>query len=243
MRGWRGAWLLLLLLVAAIVFVEATGLLGPRQRRDEHGHILKAAVMLLPVAIEQAGAIEVEEDGAAVRFERGADGAWTWRFAGDGHGAGGHSHGGDGHGHSHGGDGHGHSHGDDGGDGGGGGAPNSPETAALIERALGAFGRARVQREIGRGAPGAEYGVLTPEMTVRVYLPGARRPVARYLMGDVAADRLSRYVLAGASLSIVTIPEYQVENLRQLAAAVTGRPRAPAEPPGGAHSHPHPHKH
>ena len=67
-------WLVLAALVAAIVLIErsdrATEANAPASARDER--------MLIPLAIEEVGAIEVAHNGSLHRFERDTSGAWFY---------------------------------------------------------------------------------------------------------------------------------------------------------------------
>ena len=73
-------WLLLAVLVGAIVVIERTALVGPKPRRD--GHVSSKARMLLPVPVDQLGAIEVVHARTLHRFERDAAGAWFYHVHG-----------------------------------------------------------------------------------------------------------------------------------------------------------------
>ncbi len=91
-----------------------------------------------------------------------------------------------------------------------------PGTAEHIEKALKAFARTRRERSFEFQAQSDEYGVVSPKMFVMVYKPGETQPLARYAIGHVAPDGLSRYVLVIGTPMVVTIANYQVENLLQL---------------------------
>ena len=67
-------WLVLLGLVGAIVVIERTDLVGSSSRRDG----TRDPRMLLPVPVDQLGAIEVAHAGTLHRFERDAAGAWFY---------------------------------------------------------------------------------------------------------------------------------------------------------------------
>lgn len=98
-------------------------------------------------------------------------------------------------------------------------------TAERIDRAFQAFGRARVERRLPRGADPRAYGLTAPRILVLVYRGRERQPLAQYAVGDVAPDTFSRYVdVVGGG--IVTIPTYQVENLLTLVNAMRGTPSA-----------------
>ena len=73
-RKLAAIWLVLAALVAAIVLIErmdrATEANAPVSARDER--------MLIPISIEEVGAIEVAHNGTLHRFERDASGAWFY---------------------------------------------------------------------------------------------------------------------------------------------------------------------
>jgi hypothetical protein len=125
-----------------------------------------------------------------------------------------------------------------------------PEAAQRIEKALAAFGRARIERrftlnfaalgssQAQRGREGEDdvrdYGVTLPSMLILLYQPGQVEPVARYAVGDVAPDTYSRYIQRLGSPEVVTIANYQITNLQQLIGsfASTGAQPAAAQAPG-----------
>jgi hypothetical protein len=57
-------------------------------------------------------------------------------------------------------------------------------------------------------------------MLILVYPPHATQPLAQYVIGDIAPDALSRYVLVVGSAAVVTIPNYQIDNLLGVIEAV-----------------------
>jgi hypothetical protein len=69
-------------------------------------------------------------------------------------------------------------------------------------------------------------------MLILLYQPGQVEPLARYAVGDVAPDTYSRYVQRLGSQEVVTIANYQIQNLEQLIAALS----APGAPPSAAPS-------
>jgi hypothetical protein len=179
-------WLLLLTLVAAIVVVERTGLLE-RPRRDSHGHVAGEVRMLLPVPVYDLGAVEVTVGGTVHRFERDDLGAWFY-----------HAHTGEAGPQAT------HTH------------QTDPAAAARIEAALAAFGRTRIERELSLSEHVGDYGVTAPDMAITVYRQDETQPLARYAVGHIAPDTVSRYVMAVGSFAVVTIPNYQIENLQAL---------------------------
>jgi hypothetical protein len=92
-----------------------------------------------------------------------------------------------------------------------------PAVAERIERAVAAFGRARVERRLPRDKA---FGVTTPEMLILVYRPAQSQPLAQFAVGDVAPDTVSRYVDVVGGAGVVTIPNYQIENLVALVGSV-----------------------
>ncbi len=181
-------WLVLAVLVAAIVIIERADRVGPTSRPDQ----VRDPRMLLPVPVDQLGAVEVARGGALHRFERDAAGAWFYHGVHTGsEGA------------------HGHQ--------------ADPSTADRIGRAFAALGRTRIERQFALNTDGMDYGVTRPQMLILVYRPNEAQPLAQYVVGDIAPDTLSRYVLVAGRASIATIPNYQIDNLLALVEAVAGR--------------------
>ena len=146
--------------------------------------------LLLPVPLSELGAIEIADAGRISRFERDATGAWFY------HGA-------------HGAAESGHTHAAD------------PARSDRIASAFAALGRARVERDFPLGGDGgAAYGVAAPELVILVYRPGQSQPLVQYAVGHVAPDTVSRYVMAVGHPVVVTIPSYQIDNLRTLVQAM-----------------------
>ena len=97
-----------------------------------------------------------------------------------------------------------------------------PAAAERIAKAFAGFDRARIERELPLQDGGKELGVTTPKMVILVYRPSELQPLAQYAVGDVAPDKFSRYVLPVGKPQVVTIANYQIENLTGLIEAVTG---------------------
>ena len=108
-----------------------------------------------------------------------------------------------------------------------------PARAERIAKAFGALGRARAERDFPLGKDGAAYGVASPELVILVYRPGQSQPLVQYAVGHVAPDTVSRYVTAVGHPVVVTIPAYQIDNLRELIRTVAAAPEPPraAGPP------------
>jgi len=91
-----------------------------------------------------------------------------------------------------------------------------PALSARIETALAAFGRTRVERRLAVDADSAAHGLTAPEMVVLVYRRQQSQPLAQYAVGALAPDTVSRYVLQVGAPGVVTIANYQIENLQAL---------------------------
>ncbi len=181
-------WLVLAALVVAIVAIERNDRSTQKKEAQATGRDER---MLVPIAIEEVGAIEVAHNGTLHRFERDANGAWFY------HGV----HTGNEQQHAH---------------------TSDPETAARIEKALAGFDRARMERQFPLNVQNDEFGVTRPQMFIMVYRPKEVQPLARYAVGTVAPDKLSRYVLPVGSTMVDTIPDFHIDNLLSLIQAVGG---------------------
>jgi len=196
-------WLLLAVLVAVIVVLEQTDLV---RRRTGLASIVDPR-LLLPLPVDQLGAIEVANAGRLHRFERDVAGAWFY------HGA----HGGSEVAHTH---------------------TADLAAAQRIGHALAGFGRTRIERHLAVGRDVTEYGLTPPQILVLVYRPGESQPLAQYAVGDIAPDTTSRYVQIIGRPEVVTIPNYQIDNLLALIQAVE-RAAGP-DPPAGSPATPGP---
>ena len=192
-------WGMLLLLIGAIVAIEM------RDRAAEPSASSRSARdprLLLPVSIEQVGAIEIAYGGAVHRFERDANGTWFYHAV--------HAPAQSAHAHQ-----------------------ADPAMAARITAAFEGFDRARMERDFPLQDGGKELGVATPKMVILAYRPNELQPLAQYAVGDIAPDKFSRYVLPVGKPQVVTIANYQIDNLTGLIDAVTGPAAAgiPVTPP------------
>lgn len=95
-----------------------------------------------------------------------------------------------------------------------------PQVAAMIDKTMIAFGRVQREQKITLKAGEDEYGVTRPEIFILVYRPKDETPLARYAVGTVATDRVSRYILPVGAADIVTIPDFHIQNLLTLIDAV-----------------------
>ena len=186
-------WLALVVLIAVVAVVEYSDRASEGSSEAE-----RSAAALLPVPMDDLGAVEVGQAGALHRFERNRDGVWLY------HGA---------HGNSE----TPHEHRAD------------PAKAELIAKALAALMRARIERRLPLDAGGgAQYGLAAPRMLLVIYRINEPRPFAQYAVGDVAPDSFSRSVQKAGSAEVVTIANYQIDNLAKLVEAMqpAGQPAA-----------------
>lgn len=193
-RGLLAVWLVLAVLVGVIVALERTDLVGPQPKPDGHGSV--RARLLLPVPVDQLGAVEVVYAGTLHRFERDTADAWLYHAHAHDVALGSAAH---------------HRH------------DAEPSLAACIAYAFAAFGRTRIERRFALTTPAEDYGVVMPEMLILVYRRNSMQPLAQYAVGDLAPDTLSRYVLIVGRSAVVTIPNYQIDNLLTLLKAVAGQ--------------------
>lgn len=101
--------------------------------------------------------------------------------------------------------------------------PADPAAADRIGRALAAFSRTRIERELAPGRDVSDYGISPPRLLVLLYRPGESQPLVQYAVGDVAPDSVSRYVQVVGRPAVVTIPNYQIDNLLALIGTVSSR--------------------
>lgn len=174
-------WLLLAVLIVAIVVIEYAGVVTPRSARES----TEDPRMLLPVPVDQLGALEVADAGTRHRFERDAAGAWFYHGAHSGS-EGAHTH------------------------------TVDLASAASIERAMAAFGRTRIERQLPRDREATAYGVTAPRIVILAYRRHESQPLVQYAVGDVAPDAVSRYVDVVGGAGVVTIANYQIDNLLAL---------------------------
>ncbi len=189
------------LIVVWLVFVVLVGAVILIERTDlmapedeRQGQEAHEIRMLLPALLAQLAAVEIGHAGTLHRFERDANGAWFY---------------------------HSHNQGPE-------PAENHEHQADAaftqrIDLALAAFGRTRIERDFVLGRDAEAYGIASPDMIILVYGSKSEQPLAQYTIGDVAPDTFSRYVQAAGHDEVVTIPNYQITNLLDLIAAVTGQ--------------------
>ena len=160
---------------------------------DEHGEDRK----LVPIPLAELAAVTVVHRGSPRQFLR--DGEQRWYLHGDGHCPGHSEAQGDEHAHA-----------------------ANPALAERIDQAFATFAYTRVERTVDSGQQPDRFGTSNPEMIIVLHRAGETLPFRRILVGDLAPDRLARYVLLQEELTTVTIPNYQIENLEELLDALDG---------------------
>lgn len=148
---------------------------------------------LVPVSSKDIGVVELFYQGTLHRFERDDKGVWFYHGHGTETAAGTHAHTAD------------------------------PALAPAIEKTFRGFARTRMERQFPRGELEKDYGTAAPELFVMLYAPGQLKPLLRVGIGRVAPDGVSRYVLPEGSRYVVTIANYQAENLLALLRTATGK--------------------
>lgn len=177
-------WGVFAVLAAAVAWFELGG--GLHSDDDGHGHGAVQQGMLLPMPVEELGAVEIVHGGALHRFDRDASGQWYYHGVHQAVTDPSHGH------------------------------VTDPEGAKRIEAAFAALGRAKLEREFPLTDGGAQYGLASPQMVMLFLRKGETQPVAQYAVGDVAADTVSRYVMRVGGRQGGTIPDYQIANLLSL---------------------------
>ena len=184
-------WLLLLALLGAILFIQYKD-----RTTSSNDDAPVNPRMLLPMAIDELGALEIFYAGTLHRFERDAAGVWFYHA-------------------------HGAANPND--------AVHTHQTdstqAETIKTALRGLSRTHMEREFPRGND-AEYGLTAPEMFVLLYAKNTAHLLDKFTVGTLAPDGLSRYVLSNNYPKVVTIANYQIENLLNLLKAVGATPTA-----------------
>ncbi len=178
--------------VAAAVYL-AFGPDRPDPRFDDEEVVFED---LVPMPIAELGVIEIVRRSQTFRYQRDADGAWFShrhdQAAADAGPETTHQHVAD------------------------------PDQAARIEQVFAMFGRARIERRLPPDSDKAEFGLVKPEMMVLLYARESVRPDRLIMVGNIAPDTLSRFILVHGDPAIAIIPDYHITNLTDL---IEGRPR------------------
>jgi hypothetical protein len=188
-----------LLLVWGLVAVLAVviGIEETRRAQQVEVSTTRSEKFLLPLALEQIGAIEILRKGQLHRFERDETGAWLYHGQQDESNAAAHTHRAD------------------------------PLVASTIAQAITMFSRTQKEQPIPLKPGQDEYGVSRPDILVMVYALKATDPITRLAVGTVSPDGYSRYVLPVGANEAVTIAEYQITNLVAMIDAVAKPPTTP----------------
>lgn len=149
---------------------------------------------LIPVPLDQIGAIEILRKGQLHRFEHDDKGTWFYHGQQDARDARAHAHRAD------------------------------PLSANTVAQAITMFSRTQKEQPIPLQPGSDEYGVSRPDILVMVYQPGKTDPIARFAIGIVSPDGYSRYVLPVGAKEVVTIAEYQITSLMAMIDAVSKNP-------------------
>jgi hypothetical protein len=181
-------WIAVLAL-ATVIFVKERELALSVEQPE--GHDPK---WLVPVALEEIGALEILRKGQLHRFERDDKGIWFYHGQQDDPNIKDHAHRAD------------------------------PLAATTIAQAVAMFVRTRKEQPIPLQPGKDEYGVSRPDILIMIYNPKKSEPVARFSVGMVSPNGYSRYVLAVGANEAVTIPEYQITNLMAMIDAVSKNP-------------------
>ena len=182
--------------LAALIFVKERQL--AKSEEEPEGNRPK---WLIPIALEEIGAIEVLRKGQLHRFERDDKGIWFYHGQQDVANAAEHAHRAD------------------------------PLAANTIAQAVAMFSRTRKEQPIPLQPGKDEYGVSRPDILIMVYNPKKSEPVARFSVGMVSPNGYSRYVLPVGATEAVTIPEYQITNLMAMIDAVSKNPLPTSQAP------------
>jgi hypothetical protein len=188
-------WITVLAL-AALIFVKERQL--AKSEEEPEGNRPK---WLIPIALEEIGAIEVLRKGQLHRFERDDKGIWFYHGQQDVANAAEHAHRAD------------------------------PLAANTISQAVAMFSRTRKEQPIPLQPGKDEYGVSRPDILIMVYNPKKSEPIARFSVGIVSPNGYSRYVLPVGATEAVTIPEYQITNLMAMIDAVSKNPLPTSQAP------------
>lgn len=185
-------WLLLIGLIGAIAWIKYQDRAAAPVVDDAAQ--AKNARMLLPMSINEVGALEIFYAGTLHRFERDKAGFWFYHAHGAAKAADAtHAH------------------------------QTDSAQATLIGTAFSGLSRTHMEREFPLGNE-AEYGLNAPEMFVLLYGLDTAQLLEKITVGTLAPDGLSRYVSSNLYAKVVSIANYQIENLQNLLKSVGAIP-------------------
>ncbi len=184
-------WLIWAILALLVGVIVTLQLRGHSAAPEVHETHDDSPRMLFPMSMEsEVWVLEIFEKGTLHRFERDAKALWFY-----------------------------HAH----------GAPKAndathahqtdPKLAATIATALEGLGRTHREREFEK-SNSAEYGLNEPEMFVLLYAKDTAQLLDKITVGSMAPDGLGRYVSSNNYPKVVSIANYQIENLQNLLKSV-----------------------
>ncbi len=91
--------------------------------------------------------------------------------------------------------------------------PPDPARAKRIDEALQGLDRARRERTLTLDKGIQQYGLAVPQMVILAYGADKPQPLLQLAVGEVAPDGVSRYVLPVGGNAVITIANFQIENL------------------------------
>jgi hypothetical protein len=100
--------------------------------------------------------------------------------------------------------------------------------AKQIEAALVGFSRTRLERKLPGRDGVQQYGLAAPNLLIFAYRDKEALPFLQVAVGDVAPDTVSRYVIPMGNPWVMTIPNYQIDNLLALVKAAQQASSGPA---------------
>ena len=191
-------WLIVLTLAIGAIIWQAARPTAP-VGRDDHEDPNAAATPPITVAEASWSALELLGPDGMTRFERDASGRWLVHGAA----AGAAQPAGEAAPHAH---------------------RADPAAAERISLVFAAFARTRIERTLPADpARLTAYGLDRPEWIVLIH--GAEgRPLATIEVGQLAPDRLSRYVRLPSDGRVLMLPNYQIEGLVALTGAASTAP-------------------
>lgn len=193
-------WLVVLALAIGGIVWQAMRPMAPAAHDDDGDHN-EAAARLITVAEANWSAVELLGPDGLTRFERDASARWLVHGAAAAATA-----------ISAAGDAAPHAHRAD------------PAAAERIAAVFAAFARTRIERTLPVDpARLTAYGLDRPEWIVLIH-GAAARPLATIEVGQLAPDRLSRYVRLPSDGRVLMLPNYQIEGLVALTGAASTAP-------------------
>jgi Domain of unknown function (DUF4340) len=89
-----------------------------------------------------------------------------------------------------------------------------------IDETLQGLARARNERALSMETGVEQFGLALPRMLILFYGQANAAPITQLAVGDIAPDKVSRYVLPVGGAAVVTIANFHIENLIALIEAM-----------------------